>query len=287
MTLELITSPPPAPRSFEDDERPPDGTGRLITALIVGVPFLALAVAVFRFWGHGVGLRDVAPRRDVVLPHRPRDDDRLPPAAGAQVVHRQPTAQDRAHRRRLDGVRGRADQLGGQPPATPHLRRHRRRSPLAAAPRWELDGADEGPLARPRRLAVHRSKHLAAAARRRPAGRSRHRRDRRAVPVLVRRLAGVAVRSRVAARRHVGGGAERPAVGGPGSDLRAASRDVERQLGVPHVRPTTVRDQGPQQQRRRCSPCSAWASRGTTATMPSRARSATGCCAGSGIPRRC
>jgi stearoyl-CoA desaturase (Delta-9 desaturase) len=59
MTLQLISSPPSAPRSFEDDERPPDTTGRVITALIVGVPFLALAVAVVQLWGRGIGLRDV------------------------------------------------------------------------------------------------------------------------------------------------------------------------------------------------------------------------------------
>ena len=68
MTLELTSSPPSAVRSFDDDERLaafddderlPDGTGRLITALIVGVPFLALAVGVVSLWGRGIGLRDV------------------------------------------------------------------------------------------------------------------------------------------------------------------------------------------------------------------------------------
>jgi len=59
MTLELISPPPLAPRSIDDGGRPPDGTGRVITALIVGVPFVALAAAVFRLWGHGIGLRDV------------------------------------------------------------------------------------------------------------------------------------------------------------------------------------------------------------------------------------
>ena len=60
MTLELICSPSSPPlHSFDDEERPPDVTGRLITALIVGVPFLALAVGVLRLWGRGIGLRDV------------------------------------------------------------------------------------------------------------------------------------------------------------------------------------------------------------------------------------
>src|SRR5687768_9082111 len=59
MTLELTSTPTSAPRPLEDDERPPDSVGRLVTALIVGVPFLALAVGLVRFWGRGVGLRDV------------------------------------------------------------------------------------------------------------------------------------------------------------------------------------------------------------------------------------
>ena len=63
--------------------------------------------------------------------------------------------------------------------------------------------AVEGAVARPRGLAVHGQEHVAAAPRGRPAGRPRHRRDRRAVPVLVRRLARLAVRSRLAARGDV------------------------------------------------------------------------------------
>ena len=81
MTLELVSSPPststspastspastsPAPtrpssalHSFDEEERPPDVIGRVITALIVGVPFLALAVGVVSLWGRGVGMRDV------------------------------------------------------------------------------------------------------------------------------------------------------------------------------------------------------------------------------------
>jgi stearoyl-CoA desaturase (Delta-9 desaturase) len=64
MTLEL-TCPSPAAASHalrvvdEDDERPPDNTGRVITALIIGIPFLALAVGVVVLWGRGLGLRDV------------------------------------------------------------------------------------------------------------------------------------------------------------------------------------------------------------------------------------
>ena len=59
MTLELTAAPPPALRTFDDGGRPPDLTGRLITALIVGAPFLALAGGVASLWGRGVGLREV------------------------------------------------------------------------------------------------------------------------------------------------------------------------------------------------------------------------------------
>jgi stearoyl-CoA desaturase (delta-9 desaturase) len=71
MTLELTSSPsveltssptstpPAAVHTFDDGDRPPDLIGRLVTALIVGVPFLALAVGVYRFWGRGIGMRDV------------------------------------------------------------------------------------------------------------------------------------------------------------------------------------------------------------------------------------
>ena len=53
MTLEL-ESPPCSPLpavEVEDDERPPGATARVVTALIVGIPFGALVVGVARFWG--------------------------------------------------------------------------------------------------------------------------------------------------------------------------------------------------------------------------------------------
>ena len=230
MTLELISSPPSAPRSFDDDERPPDRTGRVITALIVGVPFLALAVAVVRFWGRGIGLRDVLLAVTLyfltghgmsigfhrLLAHKSFIASRplklVVVAAGSMAFEGGPIGWVANHRRH---------HVFADTVDDPHSPHHHG---------GELDGAVEGPLARPRRMVVHRTKHLAAAARRRPAGRSRHRRDRCAVPVLVRRLAGVAVRTRMVARGHVRGGAERAAVGRAGSDLRAAPRDVERQL---------------------------------------------------------
>jgi stearoyl-CoA desaturase (delta-9 desaturase) len=36
-----------------------DNTARIVTTLIVGIPFIALIVGVFRLWGHGIRLRDL------------------------------------------------------------------------------------------------------------------------------------------------------------------------------------------------------------------------------------
>lgn len=68
MTLELISPPrvAAAPAAYVevvdpavDDARPPGGAARTITALIVGVPFVALVTGIVAFWGRGVHLRDV------------------------------------------------------------------------------------------------------------------------------------------------------------------------------------------------------------------------------------
>lgn len=68
MTLELISPTPSLSRSEEGErplprpeegEWPPNATGRLITALVVGLPFVALVLAVIRLWGHGVHVRDL------------------------------------------------------------------------------------------------------------------------------------------------------------------------------------------------------------------------------------
>jgi stearoyl-CoA desaturase (delta-9 desaturase) len=59
MTLDLISPPASTAPPAEPDERPPNATARLITALIVGLPFLALVLGVIRFRGHGVELRDL------------------------------------------------------------------------------------------------------------------------------------------------------------------------------------------------------------------------------------
>jgi len=60
MTLELLDAPRVAPLPVDDeDHRPPDTLSRVVTTLIVGIPLVALVVAVVRVWGTGVHLRDV------------------------------------------------------------------------------------------------------------------------------------------------------------------------------------------------------------------------------------
>ena len=63
MTLDLLERPPAGlvvPNRTDDDRgSPPDTVGRTVTALIVGVPFIALAAAVTRFWGTSLHLHDV------------------------------------------------------------------------------------------------------------------------------------------------------------------------------------------------------------------------------------
>ena len=59
MTLELMSPPGPAAPPVEEDERAPGFVGRAVTALFVGVPFLALVFGVVRFWGRGIHLRDL------------------------------------------------------------------------------------------------------------------------------------------------------------------------------------------------------------------------------------
>ena len=59
MTLELISPPGPTAPPVEEDGGPPGFVGRAVTAVFVGVPFLALMFGVIRFWGRGIHLRDV------------------------------------------------------------------------------------------------------------------------------------------------------------------------------------------------------------------------------------
>lgn len=59
MTIDLISPPRSTPRAVAEEERSATGMARVVTAIIVGVPFVALVAGVVRFWGRGVGLRDV------------------------------------------------------------------------------------------------------------------------------------------------------------------------------------------------------------------------------------
>ena len=93
-----------------------------ITAFIVGVPFVVLVFGVVWFWGEGIHLRDivlavvlyfVAGHGVTVGFHR----------LLAHKSFRAPTAEVGAGRRRVDGVRGRADRLGRRPSPAPRLLR--------------------------------------------------------------------------------------------------------------------------------------------------------------------
>jgi stearoyl-CoA desaturase (delta-9 desaturase) len=57
--LDLISPPPLAATPLDEDERPPGAGARVVTALIVALPFVALVLGVIRFRGHGVELRDL------------------------------------------------------------------------------------------------------------------------------------------------------------------------------------------------------------------------------------
>jgi hypothetical protein len=53
MTLELISSPSPTPHPVEEHNPPPGLVARVVTALIVGIPFLALVFGVIDVGGRG------------------------------------------------------------------------------------------------------------------------------------------------------------------------------------------------------------------------------------------
>ncbi len=58
MALELTSAPRTVPAPENAVQRL-DNTAKIVTTLIVGIPFIALIVGVFRMWGHGIKLRDL------------------------------------------------------------------------------------------------------------------------------------------------------------------------------------------------------------------------------------
>ena len=146
MTLELVSPPLPEllPVAAPEDDGPPGGVARMATVLIVGIPFVALVFGVVRLWGRGINLRDVllALAFYVLVGHG------ISIGFHRLLAHRSftacRTAQVGARRPRLDGLRGRTDRLGGQPPAPPRLRRHGRRSALPAPSRRRHRGQLKG-----------------------------------------------------------------------------------------------------------------------------------------------
>jgi stearoyl-CoA desaturase (delta-9 desaturase) len=61
MTLELVSPPRPVlpPVVVAEDEGPPSQAARIVTALVVGIPFIALVLGVIMLWGRGIHLRDL------------------------------------------------------------------------------------------------------------------------------------------------------------------------------------------------------------------------------------
>ena len=122
MTLELISPPGPTALPVEEDEGPPGFVGRAVTAVFVGVPFLALVFGVIRFWGRGIHLRDVLLAAVFYLLIGHGISIGFHRLLAHRLVHCPPSGQALARRAGLDGVRGGTDQLGGQPPPAPRLR---------------------------------------------------------------------------------------------------------------------------------------------------------------------
>ena len=185
-----------------------------------------------------------------VLHHRPRHHDRLPSDARPSVLRRLPAAEARIACLGLDGLPRRAHRLGGDhrrhhvfsdqadDPHSPHRYGQRRRSPAS------------GVVALPGRLAVHAPSHLVVPPRRGSSRRSRRGEGQRTLPAVVRRLVGGAVRARVAPRGWPRGRVDGAAVGRRGALLLPPSRDVERQLPLPHLRTPAVPHHRPQHQPR-------------------------------------
>ena len=171
---EETNAPRPVGRAERRDH--PPHRGGTVRRLAVGGPRV-------------LGQRDPGPRcrarHRAVLRCRPRRHRRLPPVARAQVVRGRPTAQARARRRRVDGLRRWTDRMGRRPPPPSRLLRHGGRPALAP---WRTDTAARA-LARPRGLALQPRADVVGASCEGPHGRPRHGRHECALPDVVRGVA--------------------------------------------------------------------------------------------------
>ena len=222
---------------------PQPGAERLITAVFILAPLLALAYGIVRWWGHGIGTRDLILAATPLRRRRPRRDNRVPPAAHAPELGRHPAVEDRPEHPRLDGLRRGPDRVGRRSSPAPcavrstgsTLIRPTDHGPGSGAISWLRWHAPCGPAAAPH-------PHVVETLRRGPAQgpRPRHREP----PVPVWCVASLALPFAVGWRLF-GWRGRRPhgsALGGWRADLPPSPCDVERQLDLSHVRPTTVRD---------------------------------------------
>ena len=171
MALELTSAPRTAPAP-DNAVQGLNRTAKIVTTLIVGIPFIALIVGVFRMWGHGIKLRDLllaltlyaATGHGVtvgyhrLLAHRSFSASRplklVLVALGSMAYEGAPIGWVANHRRH---------HVTSDTIDDPHSPHHHGTGAV---------GALEGPVARGRRLAVHLRRHdVAGHQRRRHAGR--------------------------------------------------------------------------------------------------------------------
>ena len=156
------TAPATAPRAAapDIDPEPASTLQRVLVAVFVGLPMLALVAAIPVAWGWGLGWHDVVIAVAFYLFsglgismgfHRYFTHGSFKAVRGFKILLA--IAGSSAHR-------GTGDHLGLRPPAAPQVQRPRRRPALAVAVRRRLEGPDQGPGLRAHGLAVRRREDL-------------------------------------------------------------------------------------------------------------------------------
>ena len=216
--MATLLDAPPAPSRAP--EAPPSRTslllGRIVTALLVIGPLVALAVAVPLLWGQALHLRDVVIAGGVLPRERLRRHRRLPPTLHASQLPSRALAQDHARVGRFARGRRFARRLGREPPSPPCVQRQAGRSALAAPARHGRTRAAPRLLPRARRLAVQGRRHVGDALRPRSA-RRRRRADHQPALSRVRDLLARRRRSSSAGRSRARSAERSPRSSGPGS----------------------------------------------------------------------